>query len=242
MKKGLRTTIPHYSYKQKNAPEKTIYKRLAIISGLTLVLIIAIWYWGTTFINILGFLGTEEDTSDSNIGIELPLRQPIIEDLPEFTSKENIPLSGSVNPEVKLTLFVNCIQASETTSDAGGKFIFVNVSLKDGLNLIKIIAQRSDETKEDTVLITLDKVKPKVVISSPKNGESFDESVSSITIKGLAEPDATVFVNLIQAIVDNNGNFTYQLSISKGENKIEVKATDQAGNSDTAKITITKTK
>lgn len=207
-----------------------------------MILVLAIWFWGTTFINILGFLGTEEDTSDSNIGIELPLREPIIEDLPEFTSKENISLSGSVNPEVKLTLFVNGIQASETTSDVGGKFTFVNVSLKDGLNLVKIMAQRSDETKEDTVLITLDKVKPKIVVSSPKIGETFDESVSSITIKGLAEPDATVFVNLIQATVDSNGNFTYQLSISPGENKIEVKAADQAGNTSIVKMTVTKTK
>lgn len=239
MKRNLRTQIPHYTYKQKNTPDKKIYRRLAIIGGLTMVLFLAIWFWGVTFINILGFLGTNESDDTTPLSFELPLRKPTIEELPEFTNKESITISGSSNAEVTLTLFVNGTKTGETTADAGGNFSFVNVALKEGLNLLKVVATNSkEETQEQTSLITLDKTKPELSITAPKNGETFPDDTKSITVKGKSEPDATVLVNLIQAITNADGSFSYVLTVTPGENKIEIKSTDQAGNVITEKLTI----
>jgi len=239
MKRNLRTRIPHYTYKQKNTTDKKIYRRLAIIGTLTMVLFLAIWFWGVTFINILGFLGTDETDDSTPLSFELPLRKPEIEELPEFTNKESLTISGSSNAEVALTLFVNGTKTGETTADSGGNFSFVNVALKEGLNLLKVVATNSkEETQEQTSLITLDKTKPDLNIESPKNGETFPDDTKTITVKGKSEPDATILVNLIQAITNADGSFSYILTIAPGENKIEIKSTDKAGNVRTEKLTV----
>ncbi|OGY26859.1 MAG: hypothetical protein A2Z11_01640 [Candidatus Woykebacteria bacterium RBG_16_43_9] len=240
MKHNIRTGIPQYTYRQKNTADKKIYRRLAVFGGLTVVLLLAIWFWGVTFVNILGLLGTNDSEEGNQPKFELPLRKPTFEDLPEFTNKETITITGSINAEMTLTLFVNGSQSGETTADAGGNFSFVNVSLKEGLNLIKVVATNSkEETKEETFLITLDKTKPQLAVTAPKSGQTFPKSTNSITVKGKTEPEATVFVNLIQATTDQDGNFSYVLTISPGENKIEVKSTDEAGNTEVEKLTIT---
>ena len=204
-----------------------------------MVLFLAIWFWGVTFINILGFLGTNESDDTTPLSFELPLRKPTIEELPKFTNKESITISGSSNAEVTLTLFVNGTKTGETTADVGGNFSFVNVALKEGLNLLKVVATNSkEETQEQTSLITLDKTKPELSITAPKNGETFPDDTKSITVKGKSEPDATVLVNLIQAITNADGSFSYVLTVTPGENKIEIKSTDQAGNVITEKLTI----
>ncbi len=204
-----------------------------------MVLFLAIWFWGVTFINILGFLGTNESDDTTPLSFELPLRKPTIEELPEFTNKESITISGSSNAEVTLTLFVNGTKTGETTADTGGNFSFVNVALKEGLNLIKVVATNSkEETQEQTSLITLDKTKPELSITAPKNGQTFPDDTKSITVKGKSGPDATVLVNLIQAITNADGSFSYVLTVTPGENKIEIKSIDQAGNVITEKLTI----
>ncbi len=243
MKRNLRTAIPHYTYKQKHTTDKKIYRRLAIIGGLTVVLILAIWFWGITFVSILGFLGADEADTSNQPGFELPLRKPTIEELPEFTKKESITISGSSNTEVTLTLFVNGSETGKTIADAGGNFSFVDVTLKEGLNLIKVIATNDEEeTQEQTSLITLDKTKPELNITSPLEGQTFPKDTESITVNGKTEADATVLVNLIQSITNADGGFSNIISVKPGENKIEIKSTDQAGNVKTEKLTITVSK
>ncbi|MEX0621710.1 MAG: Ig-like domain-containing protein [Candidatus Woykebacteria bacterium] len=239
MKRNIRGLIPHYTYKQKNVEEKTLYRRLLFIGGLTIVLLLALWYWGTTFINILGFLGTDKNDNSSNIAFELPLRKPTIEDLPGFTNKETISISGSVNAGIKVKLLVNGASSGETTSDAGGNFTFVDVSLKDGLNLIKIIATDAfGESKDEKVLITFDNTKPQLEVTTPKSNQSFPAGTKSISVKGKTEPDAIVLVNSVQAITDPEGGFSYVLQVKSGQNKINIQSTDEAGNIANIKLTV----
>ena len=115
----------------------------------------------------------------------------------------------------------------------------MNVALKEGLNLLKVVATNTkEETQEQTSLITLDKTKPDLNITSPKNGETFPDDTKSIIITGKSEPNATVLVNLIQAITNADGSFSYVLAVTPGDNKIEIKSTDQAGNVVTEKLTV----
>lgn len=240
MKRSHRTGVPHYSYRQKDTESKTVYKRLAIISGLIIVLLVAIWFWGVTFINIIGALGSNEQEETTVTSLQIPLQKPAFNDLPEFTNNVTITISGSTSTGARLTLILNGTESGKTLADVSGKFSFVDVPLKEGRNLIKVIASdASGETQEQRALITLDKTKPKLDISSPSNGQKFPNTTQTITVKGSTEPNALVLVNSIQAIVNQNGDFSYTLSVSAGKSDIEVKATDEAGNSDVKKLTIT---
>jgi len=232
MKRSARVGVPQYSYRHTNIQEKQIYRRLTIIGGLTLVLLLIIWLWGLTFIRIIGGLGTkptQDDSSQNNIS--LPLQKPTLSDLPEFTNQDKITISGTANAEANIALTVNGIQVSKTVADASGFFSFADISLKDGLNIIKVTASnKAGESQEEKALVTLDKQPPNLVVSTPSDGQTFPKDTKVVTIKGTSESDATVFVNSMQTILDQNGGFTYSLDVSAGETKIEVKATDKAGN------------
>jgi len=232
--------VPHYTYRQDKTEEKTLYRRLAIIGGITIILLIALAFWGVTFISIIGRLGTKGEDETTRISFEIPLQKPSLTSVPEFTNKDEITISGTTTSEASLVLYVNGTQISRTIADTSGNFSFIDVSLKEGLNLIKVIASNAaGDNQEERVLITLDKIKPELKITSPTNGQSFPKDTDTITIKGVTEPDSTVLINSIQGTLDQDGNFAYTLSVTVGKNKIEVKSTDKAGNSNIEKLSIT---
>ena len=239
MKRSVRVGVPQYTYRQANTQEKLIYRRLAIIGGLTLVLLLIIWLWGLTFIRIIGALGTKNLDETPQNNIDLPLLKPTFSNLPESTNQDKITISGSTTADMSVTIFVNGTQVSKTVTDASGNFSFVDVSLKEGTNIIKVVASdKAGGTEEQRAVITLDKQPPNLQISSPLDGQIFPKDTKTITIKGTTEPDSPVFINSIQAILDRDGNFSYNLDVQAGENKIEVKATDKAGNAKAINLTV----
>jgi len=240
MKRDVRAGVPAYTYRQVNKEERLTYRRLAIIGGLTVVLLLIVWFWGLTFIRVIGWLGTKNSSSQSNSSeYELPLQKPTLSSLPEFTNVDKITISGSSSADVSITITVNGVQAGETVADTSGNFSFADVPLKTGTNLIKVVASnKAGQTAEERAIITLDKQPPNLQVSQPTDGQNFPKDTKNITIKGTAEAESTVFINSIQAMLDQNGGFSYVLDVSPGENKIEVKAIDQAGNSKVINLTV----
>ena len=239
MRRTARTGVPHYTYRGEKTEEKTIYRRLAIIGGVTLILLVVIWFWGISFIRILGALGTNDSESTNQANFETPLQKPSITSLPEFTNKEKITITGTTTTGVSVTLYVEGVQVGKTIADISGAFTFVDVTLKNGLNFIKLVASNtSGQTQENTELITLDKTKPKLQITAPSDDQIFPKGTKKVTVKVKTDPDSEVFVNSIQAITNQDGKFSHVLSVSKGTNKIEATSTDKAGNTRTIKITI----
>lgn len=239
MKRSARIGVPSYTYRQQKTEEKLIYRRLLLIGGMTIVLLIIVWFWGVTFIRIIGSLGSSINEGPEEPGITLPLFKPNLTNLPEYTNDAQITVSGTTSPDVKVTLTVNGAGVGETISDSSGSFSFVSVKLKEGLNLIKVTAvSNSGETLEERALITLDSKAPVLKVTTPTNNQSFPKDTKTIPVKGTSDPDATVFVNSIQTTLDRDGNFTYQFSPKAGQNKIEVSAKDKAGNTKTIKLTV----
>jgi len=238
MKKSSRLQPPIYSYKQIRTEEKKIYKRLFLLFGIIVVTIVILWFWGITFIQIIGGLSNSGSGNDLASGLQLPLLKPTISALPEFTNNEKITISGFTNANTKLTLFLNGIESGKTNADINGNYTFVDVSLKDGLNFIKITTELDGEIKEEKALITLDQKPPTLQITEPKDKDVVIKT-STINVKGQTDPDAKVYVNSIQATLDKNGTFTFVLGASPGENKIVVEAKDKAGNSKKVELTIT---
>jgi hypothetical protein len=77
---------------------------------------------------------------------------------------------------------------------------------------------------------------PKLVILSPPDG--IYTNVSSILITGESEHGAVLTINGTN-IPNNNGSFSWNLSLEEGEAYIEVLATDPAGNTGRARVNIT---
>lgn len=240
MQARARTNLPQYTYRHRKSDERVIYKRLAIIASVTIILILIVWFWGLAFLQIIGNLSSPNDAGGGNNRIELPLIKPNFSPpLPEFTKSENIDISGNTTPGASVSLRVNGIEVSSTVADTSGGFTFLNVAIEEGANIIKLIASNDKgETLEQKGLVSLDKTPPKLTLTSPKDGEKFPEDTKVVQIKGVAEEDAKVLINSIQTPIDQQGAFSFNFPVQSGENKIEVKAQDEAGNEKIIKLTI----
>ena len=240
MRRLARSDVPQYTYRQGGHKEKTVYRRLAIIGAITVVLLLIIFFWGLTFVNVLGLLGTNKNTTSEGLKFQIPLQKPSFDSLPEFTNKETITITGNTSSGAQVVLIVNGTKVGKTITDTTGNFSFIDVVLKEGFNLIKLKASNdSGETQEQSAHITLDKTKPDLTITSPNDKQSFPKDTETTTVKGKAEPDSIVFVNSIQAILDQNGNFSHRVPVTAGENDIEIKAADEARNATITKLSVT---
>lgn len=239
MKRPVRASVPQYTYRQGKHEKKTVYRRLVIIGAITTVLLLIVFFWGLTFVNVLGLLGTNESAGSDGIEFQIPLQKPSFDSLPEFINKDRITISGTTSAEASVILIVNGVEVGKTVADTTGSFSFVDISLKEGFNLIKAkVSNDSGETQEQSAHITLDKTKPELTINSPTDKQSFPKETETITVKGKTDPDSIVLVNSNQAILDQDGNFSHVVTVTKGENEIEVKATEEAGNSKIIKLSV----
>lgn len=237
MKRSPRSSVPHYTYRQaSNNNEKLIYRRVGIVLLLTVVTLAVIWFWGTSFINLLGFLAKPVEEAPTQV-INIPISKPSLKELPEATNKEKITVEGTTSPGQEVSL-ESSGETLKTTSKNDGSFSFEGVLLKKGLNLIKVsVLDASGEKLEESLLITLDTTAPLLEVTAPRDGATFTAKTNVVKVSGKTEEESIVFINELQAIVSPNGNFSQSYPVKPGSKKLEVKATDKAGN--VKKVTIT---
>lgn len=94
----------------------------------------------------------------------------------------------------------------------------------------KPVDDANDEIGEDTVAPTL-------TITSPADGSKVDDEF--IVFRGRTEPGAKVFAGDWQADVTADGEWAIKLKLNPGPNRAAFAATDAAGNSSEASITVT---
>lgn len=81
-----------------------------------------------------------------------------------------------------------------------------------------------------------DTTPPEFVILRPEDGAHTEDS--AVTVKGETEPGAEVFYGDYAADVDKDGNWRIRVSLAIGRNKLVFHATDEAGNTSEASITV----
>jgi hypothetical protein len=81
-----------------------------------------------------------------------------------------------------------------------------------------------------------DTTPPPLEITSPQNGAELHQP--EVVFRGTTEPGATVFAGKYQAEVDRDGSWSIGLILSKGENRVEFTARDDAGNETGAGVTV----
>ena len=240
-KQKQRDSVPQYSYRQSlKKDEIKTYKKIALIIAGFFVILVIIWFMGTTFINALTFLSNGNTETTTKSTTSLPLQTPQLEGLPDATNKDTITVLGNTTAEVTVILNVNGKEFGKTKSDSSGDFKFESVKLSAGDNLLKVTATNDAKEKEETTAtVKVDKTRPGLAITTPVDGASLPSSTKNINVSGTTEVDAVVYVNGSQAVVDSSGKFTYNLSIPAGVTPIEVTSTDLAGNITTVKLSVT---
>jgi len=227
----------------QSVEEKRNVRSAILFIFLTLAAIALLFFYGVpamgrfaAFVSDIGKSGKPITTNDHT-----PPAPPRFDYVNNFTNQQNAGVSGvtEAGATIKLTFNGN---EQNTLADKDGKFQF-NLQLNSGANIYSAVAvdtagNISQKTQDYT--ITYDNKPPALTIASPSDGSQFFGSTQrQVTIKGTTDPNDQVTINDRIVAVDDNGNYQYTLSLSDGDNKFAVKATDQAGNNTEKDITLT---
>lgn len=133
---------------------------------------------------------------------------------------------------------------SEVPIGGTAQLVVSNLTLAKGANefTASVVGPFGESAKSAPVSVTLDVSKPKITITSPKDGASI--SKSSVVVKGKTQPGSSVRVSddangATETVdADDAGAFSVQIAVAAGPNTLTVTVTDPAGNDNEATLTV----
>jgi len=151
----------------------------------------------------------------------------------QVTREVSIAVSGFVSdPSASVT-----VNGAPASVGAAGDFS-MTLALVEGPNAIAVAAiDAAGNAASLTRSIRRDSIPPALAVSTPANGASLDVSV--VRVSGTSEAGVDLTVNGLRVVVDSTGAWRVNLSLSAGENTIMAVATDAAGNTVTASVSVT---
>lgn len=148
------------------------------------------------------------------------------------TNSATVAISGNSIKNQTILLYNNDQLIDTTDAGDDNSFKFANVTLKEGDNNFKAKVKKESQESDfsDIWKIIYKKGDVKLTVDNPQDGQSFSKDQNSVIINGKTDPNNLVTVSDHQAIVDVNGNFSYDFHLQNGDNELKVIATDEAGN------------
>ena len=160
-----------------------------------------------------------------------------IDSIPSATNSSSITLAGRISNYDLLQVYLNDEKVREEKST--DSFTVDIDNLKEGNNDIYIIAKstKNKVSKKTTVYsVIYKKEKPKLEISSPKDGDK--TSSDEIKIVGKTDKEVIIEINSMPVVVNTLGEFQSLVKLQPGENKIQITAQDVAGNTEIKELKI----
>ncbi len=156
----------------------------------------------------------------------------ILEAIPSITRAQSVHVVAET--EVGASVFVNGIAPAELLVRPDGVHVFfeMDVAVIEGPNTITVMAMDALRNQgRVTVFVIADREAPYLVISDPEQDALV--STDTVTVMGRATDrnGVSVTVNGGAAVLDVNGNYSFEVPIAGDVTRIEVVATDVAGNS-----------
>lgn len=213
--------------------EQAVIKRVVVLSLISIVLITLIFAFGTSTLGKFSdFLSSIFNSKgDSQLSDKTKPPAPRLDTFGEATNSAKFKISGFADGKT-VEVFLNGDKIGEKET-VDGTFKYDEIILQSGQNVIsaKTIGesgQESDFSQESKIsLITKE---PELDVISPSDGDSFSGN-NRIKVTGKADPSSQVYANGFLANIGGDGHFEVSVPLSEGENNLEVKAIDDAGNS-----------
>lgn len=209
---------------------------LLSVGGIIIIIIFLIFFGIPFLINLSLFSENFRNTSDTETADKrsITLAPPVIDQLPSAIKDNKIDITGYALAADKVYLYLNDKMVEETVTDDESKYSFRKIILKEGANIIKTKSSSGTNSQSGfsrSITIVYKKNPPVLELNSPADNIEIQENQPNrIEIKGKTDSDARVTINDFWAIVDDEGNFSYLFNLQKGENKMKIKAIDEAGN------------
>ena len=175
-----------------------------------------------------------------------------------YTNESTVDITGTVpltvigDSDLTISLYQTLQGQSPTLIQDGipipntAAFTIPAVKLQKGSNVFtaKIVGSGGSGPASAPITYVLDNSKPKLTITSPKNGTKVNGSTVSVT--GMTQANSGIVAanttnhTSASATADKNGSFTISVPITAGGNTISITATDPASNVATATVTVTR--
>ncbi|MFH1643155.1 MAG: lamin tail domain-containing protein [Patescibacteria group bacterium] len=121
------------------------------------------------------------------------------------------PISGEAPFDVSVSVDISGLEAAQFQTQ-------IQISSNGGSKEFGIVLN----LLEDTILPN----SPQII--SPQNNQAFN--TSNITLVGKTEANALVLASLLEVRADEEGSWELEIELQEGQNSIEIKAKDEAGN------------
>ena len=213
--------------------EKKFTRKL--ITSLTIVAVSGIFviFFGLPLLAKVVYFtsGTQKQTQNTS-DTSLALLPPTLDPMATATNSAKINVSGYSISDAAIIVVVNGEESTKIPTDKDGKFNSNEISLKEGENKINAFVVRKDQESSPsaTFIVIYKKSNPKIEISSPENGARIRQDNRDITISGTTDPGNRMTINDRLVIVQNDGSFNFKVTLTDGDNAIQLQAIDEAGN------------
>jgi len=223
----------HYSRLESVEAKRNLTKAIRFFL-LTIISIGFFAYFGIFITTkIAGFFvninksGQAIDKSDT-----IPPPPPTFDNLPDATNKSSIEISGNSEEGSTVVISLNSTKIEALTDNRG--VFTTKINLTKGQNSLSALARdKSGNISQNTPVfqIVYDNEIPVIEISSPSIGANFyGKKQQTVKIAGRTEPDADLTINDRIVLVNDDGIFSYDYQLNQGENNLNFKAVDKAGN------------
>jgi len=201
---------------------------------IAIVLIVITLIWGLPAVARLAGYLVKSDDQPIKINEQRPT-PPIFSDIPEATYSAKVLIAGYAQPGLDVVLYINGAEYKKKLVSESGTFTFDKVELVEGDNVSYAYTTtphdlRSEQSKSYTIV--LDATKPVVIIDNPKTEEVFRGQSQRITTftGSVSELGSKVYIGERMVIVQSDGKFSLPYQLVEGDQEIQIKAVDKAGN------------
>ena len=158
---------------------------------------------------------------------------PRLSPLPEATKSASLNISGFSEVGTTVQLFLRGISVKEIVTNSDGEFQFKNIHIREGNNEIYTIArddQGNTSDKSTTWTVIMDSTAPILNLDAPNDGDKFFDKDSPVTVSGKTGENVNLRINNRLVMVNSDGSFETKISLTEGDNEIEIVVKDEAGN------------
>lgn len=220
-----------YSNLTEDELKQRLFKTTVFIFGFIITVVLIITLFSTQVGAIFGFIS--KNRNDSGETFKQAVSPPVFTQIPNAVNTDKTTIKGYANAGNTIKLYVNGPEKATTTSDQNGEFTFTDIEVIKGRNSVfakAIDADNNESEKSETRTILYDDDRPKLEITSPKNGDTVKNLNSRVEIKGTVSEKATITINDKYVTQKPDYTFDYLLGVKEGDVEIKVNATDEAGN------------
>ncbi|GEM_PF-1166680 len=233
-------------YRLNQREEKATVKKIVYLFVVSVLLLIFIFTLGIPllgkFADFLDVVFRKSNSSQVAVDKSIP-QAPILDTLPDATNSARLSISGFSVADGKILIFDNDEKVGETQPEAG-KFRYADFTLKDGNNSIaaKAVSSQGKESDFSQVKkVAFLQKEPRLDVDNPADGQTFSGN-NRIRVSGKTDQNVQVYANGFLANTNPDGSYEIFVPLSGGDNNVEIKAVDLAGNTKIVKRKVTFTK